>query len=303
VNNQISINMRKFRGINNLADPLDLKTTELTEGMNVDLDAQGRLKRRVGQALLSAGNYHNLWSNGKTCLLTEGGILKRLHDDFTTKTVIRSGVGYSRMSYVEPMGSGMIYYSNGAVIGYIKDNVGYTLDVPAIRDKAETPAGQLIEYYNHRLYVASGSNLFYTDPDIGLYFNRIDMKSNVIPRAGYITLLKAVQGGIYIADGSTWFLSGSDPTQMNAVFLAPYDAKIGTASQDLLDVQTFFPGGEMQSGKAVMWVSERGFCAGFNGGLFKNLSEKTYGMPSAERGSSLHRQKNGYNQFISILSN
>ncbi len=93
---------KNFRGINNIANEINLGVEELTEANNIDIDNEGRAKRRDGytRKFSPSDVLHSLWSNDRICLFIDGTTLKRLHTDFTV-TTIRSNVSNLPMSFVD----------------------------------------------------------------------------------------------------------------------------------------------------------------------------------------------------------
>jgi hypothetical protein len=155
---------------------------------------------------------------------------------------------------------------------------------------APAPAGHLIEYFNGRVYVASNSYVFPSRP---YAYELFDM-DDYLPFDGIITLLAAVDDGLYVSDGKkTYFLAeGKKRTEV-----CPYGAIEGTAAK--VDLATIGDG--TKEGTAIMWASGKGIILGSNGGQITNLTEGKYVFPSAPSGAALFRQQNGINQYILVL--
>jgi hypothetical protein len=154
------------------------------------------------------------------------------------------------------------------------------------------PSGQLIEYYNGRLYVAVGNLVLFTEAlRYGLY--NPTMHYYMFPER--VTLLKAVDDGLYISSDITYFIGG-DPkmhskggaTPTDLTPLLPYKAIEGAAC-------------DLSYTHDVMWLSERGFIIGSSGGKFKNLTEDRIAMDDAARGCMGMLETNGLKSVIAIM--
>lgn len=154
------------------------------------------------------------------------------------------------------------------------------------------PPGQLVEYYNGRLYVAVGNVVVFTDAlRYGLY--RPDFNFYMFPER--VTLLKAVDDGLYISSDITYFLGG-DPKVA---------AKPSAASVDLMPVLPYkaIEGAacDLSYAHDVMWLSERGFVRGGAGGKVTNLTEDHIAMDAATRGCIGMMETNGLKSVVAIM--
>ncbi len=294
-----TLEFKNFKGINNVANALDLTTEELTEANNIDLTSEGKATRRDGytKKFTPSGTLHSLWSNDRIALFVDGTTLKRLLTDYTS-TTIRSSVSTLPMSYVDV--NEQVYYANASVIGYVDHlGVGQVFADPGIKYKQAPQPGQHIEYYNGRIYIARNETLWYTD---AFAFGRVDLRTNAIPFKDEITMLRAVDDGLYVSIGdindrsSVIFLKGSTPEEFVTKEIADYGAIEGT------DVQAKgqFVGKGIE-GKVVIWSSRKGICLGANGGNFQNLTVNRYKITRNRYGAGLFRLQNGLPQYIASL--
>lgn len=296
---------KNFTGERTVGDPYSFKPGELITATDIDFDADRYAHRKKnGCTLLIAGVFDNLWGNNKICLGTQNGNLYYLNDDFATLTLLRANVGYNPMSYVEPAGTGIVYYSNNVVIGYVKNHRSYIMPSTTVRDRYDTPPMYPIEYFGNRLWGFIGDVLVRTDPDQLFLFNRVDKESGFYQRKGPGTLLKAVKDGLYIADGSHWFIANAgrkDESMSDRI--CDYDAIPGTATQNSVDVEVISQEGGLTSGKGHLWATEKGIRYGLSGGVSGNFTRKKTEMPAAVyRGASLYRDDDEqFNQFILTL--
>ena len=157
--------------------------------------------------------------------------------------------------------------------------------------------GQLLEFYNGRIYIARDNFLFPTEP---MNYELIDSMA-AIPFPGRITLLAPVEDGIWLSiEGQeTVFLSGDQPQSFKLLSRAPYSAIEGTArkinAKLLKDT-------ELQ-GDLWIWGSSRGICLGAPGGAFSNLTHKKYSYPFSQSGSALVREERGMVHYLLSMDN
>lgn len=131
-----------FKGLRNSVPPERLEPSDLLDAVNVDIDNSGRIARRPGVMLLSAGDAHSLWSHGQTCLFVRGSILHRLHQDYASSIVASGLTPDLPMNYVEV--NGRVYWSNGVQTGVIDELGARSWGIPVPDMPGAVPiAGQL----------------------------------------------------------------------------------------------------------------------------------------------------------------
>ncbi len=292
------IEFSNFRGINNVEDAHNLGNDELVEAPNIDIDNRGKAKRRNGytKKLTPSGVLHSMWSNDRRCLFVDGTTLKQLFTDYTSAT-IRSNVSAYPMDYVDVNED--IYYTNASVNGYVKNGIDTRFTDPGINYKKVPPPGQHIEHYNGRNYIAQNQTIWITD---AYALGRVDMRKGFISMKDEVTMIKAVDDGIYVSIGdindrsSIIFLGGSGPEDFIYKVVADYGAIEGTAVKPR---SAFLEDGI--DGTTVMWTSRKGICRGANGGNFKNLTASRYEVPNNRYGAGLFKLENGIPQYIASL--
>jgi archaellum component FlaF (FlaF/FlaG flagellin family) len=297
--NAPEILFQNFKGINNVADANNLTVDELSEAENVDIDNEGKVKRRNGytKKLTASDKIHSMWSNDRICLFIDGTTLKRLNSDYTAST-IRDGVSSLPMSFVDVNEN--VYYSNATVNGYIgSDGNDNRYSTPTENYKVATKTGQHIEYYNGRLFIAKNETIWYTD---AYNYGVIDMRTNAIEMKDEVTMLKAVDDGIYVSIGdindrsSVIFLSGSTPSEMHSREVAHYGAIEGTA----VKTKSAYVG-DGNVGEKVIWTSRKGICLGENGGRFTNLTATKYEVTQNRYGAGQFKIVDGVPQYLTSL--
>lgn len=297
--NAPEITFQNFKGINNVTDANNLTIEELSEAENMDIDNEGKVKRRNGYTRIftPSDKMHSLWSNDRICLFVDGTTLKRLWADYSS-TTIRTNVGNQPMSFVDVNEN--VYYSNATANGYV-DSLGADNQYPTPSDnyKAKTKVGQYIEYYNGRLFIAKNETIWYTD---AYNYGVIDMRTNAMKMKDEVTMMKAVDDGLYVSIGdindrsSILFLAGSTPSEMHSREVAHYGAIEGTAVKPK---SSYVGNGDV--GKKVIWTSRKGICLGENGGRFTNLTATKYEVTQNRYGSGQFKITNGVPQYIASL--
>lgn len=161
--------------------------------------------------------------------------------------------------------------------------------------KYPLPAGQLIEYYKGRLYVASDDLLYVGDP----YADHYDGRRWPQQFEGYITLLRALETGIYIADGKTHYLRGESPLDFQ-VMRNVHDADAIIYTDDVIHGEYI---GLKDNILYAIWTSSLGICVGSPEGEVTVVSSK-YAMAysSYRRGTCLVRKDDGKEHYIGVLT-
>jgi hypothetical protein len=287
-----------FSGINNVdrtfrmpvKESSDLRCTlrDVENIENMDIDNVYVLSTRPGSDLKIAGtDIHSLWSDGETCLFVDGTKFYRLNEDYSI-TELLAGLINARMSYDKF--NDRIYLTNGSYVGYYHDLSVSALTEPTMTYKKSLPAGQRIAYYRGQLFVASRNVLYVSDALCDHY----DVRTGYRVFENDITMLRAVDRGIYVADGRTWFISGDNEFQKKLVSAS--DAVPFTDA--LVAGQLVKEGVE---GSCAAWVSSSGICIGDSEGNVKNVTHDKYVMEDHGIGGAAVRTKNGVSHYLTTL--
>lgn len=124
---------KRFRGLNNVSDPLRLRIGWLTKADNINISDTGRVTRRSGYSAALAGSYTGAYSTKDYTRLfvVDGGNLKRVNRDLTT-TILRAGLAAAPMHWAEV--NREIFFSNGpdkGIIGADNTTRPWMLDSPS----------------------------------------------------------------------------------------------------------------------------------------------------------------------------
>jgi hypothetical protein len=107
------------RGINNVSREDSLRRDELRAATNVDLERDGKTRRRDGQTLRYASSIgcRSIWSNGTSCVFVEGTSLKRLLPAFTASTLATGLHPSAKVAYAEL--AQWLFYADGTACGRV----------------------------------------------------------------------------------------------------------------------------------------------------------------------------------------
>jgi hypothetical protein len=266
MNLQSTHQLNQFSGIDNVNVPTDLEqindsghTYFFQKAENLDLTNKKNMRRRDGYRIVaSLTDLHSLWSDGDNCFFMDADKLYRLNADMT-HTLLLPGFALRPMNYA--MVYGKCYFTNGSEIGWIDDNGVSALPSPTDNFKQPMPPGHLLEFYNQSLYVAVGNILYCSDPTIPAQY---DIRHGLIPFKSKITMLKAVDDGLWVSDSEKiYFLQGStnrDFTVLNRMNVPVLERSAVTIDGRYLGTDSV--------GKSILMLTSRGICIGSNGGNF-----------------------------------
>jgi hypothetical protein len=147
------------------------------------------------------------------------------------------------------------------------------------------PACPLLEYYNGRMYGAIGPYVFYSEP---LRYGLFRPAMNFILYSADVTVLKAVEDGMYVCADQTYWHGGAGAKQFSQRTLLPYGAVPGT-------------GVKHENGRQVAWFSEKGYVVGGNGGELRLAQDTNVAVSKYEHGAVLYREDRGVRQLASAL--
>jgi hypothetical protein len=308
-----SIFVGQFTGLKNAVTPERLKPEELQHAFNVDLDNEGQARRREGFRGARRGDCHSLFStpSGNSFVVSDGWLSRVTHGYHIIPITLG---GARRLSYVEV--DGILYYSSEAVSGKIMRDftpepwgqiggaaewfspvVNPTDTLPEINGKplSPPPMGSHLTAINGRIYIADDKTLWATE----LYlYDYVDRTKGFVQFDSKITGLAYSGDGIYVGtETGVWFLRGG---------LNNMERRIVVRSRHIPYSMVEVPGdyalvaGEpaLQYRNAVMFMTEDGLIAGFNGGFCRNLTENEMIFPKALTASPMFRKRDGINQYV-----
>ena len=263
----------------------------LRDAVNVDVSAQGRLRRRDGYTLVSAGTgCHSLWSptSADYALYVEGANIKRVAQSGEVSVVYTGVTPTLRMSFADVHGA--VYFSNGVDKGSLYETENSVRPWGNSRVQWQDrllepmPAGQHICFHNNRLLVAQGEMLYISAP---FATHLMDAAVGFEQFPAPITMLAATNDGVYLGSDVTYFSPGGFPAEALRVALrAP--AVEWSDSYDTVRDQ-------------VQWMTARGLAVGASSGEVLLPQEERVSVSSAATGATVVRDRNGIRQVLAAL--
>lgn len=268
----------------------------LRDALNVDVTAQGTLKTRSGYTLSESGlDCHSAWApvGGAFGLYCDSGDIFRLDvdaDGLTSRTQVASGYGrVTPLAFAQVQEA--VYFTDGIRVGSYHAAAGPTprwLDAgyPVLDDvqRSPMPAGSCIAHHINRLLVSVGQYLIYSDPFMP---HLRDESKNFVVFPAAITCIAAIEAGVFVMAGKTYFLPGGLPAQSMRAAL-----EYGAPSQ----TPTYREDGGAQ------WMSERGIVSVTAAGALSNLQESRVKLRASGAAATLYRESDGMNTIVAALS-
>ena len=289
--------IKRVYGIDNVSDlaanRLRKDGAYFYEIENADIDDNGKshLRDGFGSAIVSSTNIRSLWANDDICLYLQGTNFKRLSTGDVPVTLIEDVSGDDDFSYT--FNGNYVFFSNMGIIGYIDVRTGlpYPFPLPTENFKVRMVGGQILEWFNSRLYAAHNTNLFFSDATIP---TRMDTRKNAISFKSRITMAKGVDDGMYVSDSEkVYFEAGRSP--ISEFVEIP---KLDFPAIEGMSVVAI-PKGKSTT-RVVYWLAEDGYVyAGYNQGVVVRMQEGLFQKTGLTSGSAIIRNS-PFQQFIAI---
>jgi hypothetical protein len=285
---------RQIRGIDNTSNPVRVSSSKMRHFLslvNYYTDREGMLHTRDGfNQSISGSNIHSLFED----VFIEGSTLKQFTGNGSIALTTLSTTHEAEYA----RSSDRIFLTNETDIGYIKD-YRYTPFLGTGKTyKIRMPAGQLIEHYRGRLYVAKGSKVYISD---GIAYGVTDIRDGFLRFGGYVTMFKAVTSGIYVScSGATFFLAGESPDKFVSKRVLGCAAIQGSALaiEDININLSFFrrlPQGEL----VALWLGSDGYVyIGFSDGVVRVVSEYMMSVDPSNKARACFRMVGSTPQYV-----
>lgn len=313
-----SVVLGAFSGLKNTLAPERLQGADLQTALNVDIDDAGQVRRRRGYALEISGRWHSIKGPlvGKIYGVKDGylGII-RPGPAFYTLGVF---VGDAPVCYTEV--NDEVYFSSRDASGVISlaetvSEWGHTDGQGSWLSPVYTPTDTLgevggsllgdppkatqIEAYKGRIYLATGQTLWATE----LYrYHFVDRTRGFMQFEHDITLVMAVGDGLYVGTtGGVYFLRGIFGA-FKLEQITP--AAVLPGSGVVVPCNLVHPQARQQdirTGTSVVFMTNDGIMAGFDGGETYNLTQGRVEFPSGVSAAGLYRQDSGGNTYVAAV--
>jgi hypothetical protein len=317
-----SIIFDSFEGLKNTVTPERLKPTELWVGKNIDLDDAGQARRRRGFRKASNGSWHSLYSDPSGLVVgVKDDVLGIVRPDWSHDPLLPN-VGDEPLDFVR-VGSDL-YFSSLLTSGRLNAPTGQvfpwgqiggdsqwvspvvhptpTLGPVRGRLLGKPPMANCLTYYNGRIYMGCGRLLWATD--LWLY-NLVDKTRTFFQFESDITMLDTVADGVYVGtESGVYFLSGNSMAEMKRITLMSY----GVLPHSSVQVPAELIKPQIQQDpqspikNAVMFLTDTGVVAGFDGGVIYNLTQADFLFPLAVSAATMFRRQDGINQFVAVVN-
>lgn len=157
------------------------------------------------------------------------------------------------------------------------------------------PAGQIIEYYKGKMYIADGSTLWFSQP---YRFGVNKTSADFFSFPSHITICVAVDSGIYVVADQTYFITFSKTEEASLREVSQDVAVEGTG----LLISGSDLGFEFES-EVAYWFGPKGATIGLPDGQVHNITDDVLVINdnSSNIGASLYKEYNGIKQIISSM--
>jgi hypothetical protein len=148
------------------------------------------------------------------------------------------------------------------------------------------PPGQLLEYNNGRIYIASGNNVFYTQ---ALRYGVHNPVTNFFMHSQRVTALKAVPDGIYLSSDQIYYMANIGTDEVAQVQTIP-----GTAFEGMTCT--------LPNSEDIMMFTNRGLVRATLGGQTKTLTESQIAVDFVTRGALGYVEHNGHKSIVALIA-
>lgn len=222
-------------------------------------------------------------------LTSQGGISVTNFPDLSMYDAIRIYLTYP---------NGEVLYlvrelANSAVSYLIGSNPEYGRELQT-QFKQQMMPGSILREGHGRLWVTLGNFVGYSEP---LNYGLTDITVNYFGFPSEPTIMEPVLGGVWVVADHAYFLSGTNPKQMQQVDRGAMTAVRGTAvrisSVDFMSQEV--------PGDVIIWTSDRGIVAGLPNGELLYLTEGKVDFDIGAEGAAGFVQGKGADSYVSVL--
>ena len=234
----------------------------------------------------------------KVALTTAGSLDESGSSSISEITLENSGgisvsfTGAQRVYMSYPGGETMYFvgdYSDGCTIT-TTSSFGKVLQTELL---SPVPAGKIVRVFNSRLYVATDNMIYYSMP---MRHGYTRLSSNFIMLEDEVLMIEPVLDGLYIGTRKgVSFYAGTDASLFKVNPVSEFAPILG--SSDVVSASLF--SGDRNEEKAAVWLSERGWTAGFQSGQVIQLSPQHRPVEFAEAYST-SRVRDGISQLLTF---
>lgn len=145
------------------------------------------------------------------------------------------------------------------------------------------PACTLLDYFNGRIYGASGNTVWFSKAF------RFGILDTYITYSEPVSVLQATDGGVYVCADQTYWYGGAGPGAFTQSTLLPFGAVPGT-------------GVKVRNSRNVAWFNKNGWVIGKPGGGIEQVTDKNVAVPEYASGAALFREERGIRQILGAFN-
>lgn len=158
------------------------------------------------------------------------------------------------------------------------------------------PLGDLIAYYNGRVYIAVGSTIFASEPFSYEWFR---LHKDFIQLDSKVTMMMPVQTGIYVGtETGVFYLGGSD---ISAFKLTEKEICTPVMYSNVLIPSGYIRIDNTPLGPKWLFTSSEGMFVAMNQGVMFNVTAEHVMFPKGTEGAAAFIQQNGVNKYVSLI--
>jgi hypothetical protein len=211
---------------------------------------------------------------------------------------------YSVNIYISQPNGEVLYLQKSVISSFNSANVSYVVNdthaVPTL-DKYPMPGGSILAAFDGRLYSAYGTVLWYSEPQ---WYSVCDRAHNFFQFAAPITIVQAVDSGLFVAADKTYFIStsGKAANSLNNLSIREVSAYKGIAGTGLTVDASKVSLEKRVEGKLAYWFSNNGGVFGLPDGSIYEISKDRLIVPDGLKcGTSYSTDNNELNKIVTSL--
>lgn len=196
--------------------------------------------------------------------------------------------------YVSPANGETLYWAQDMPAGATVAYIGAHQPGKALMTQHMLPpsAQKYLAAYNGRVYGAAGSVLLATQ---ALSYELTRPSTDFVIMEHNISMVGDVTTGLYVGGArGVVFLEGAE--------LKQFVLRVADALPPIPGSAMHVDGGLFgESGKGIVWLTQRGWVFGNSTGRIKRLTESQMALPAYERATSLYREHDGMRQVMTFV--
>lgn len=259
-----------------------------------------------GSGFLVEGRYQVAISyvdaDGRESGTTLAGVIDVSDDSSITLSNLKSSdnadVIYTRI-YITTANGETLYYlgdTSDTTSSYIIGDVSHIITPLDNLGIVSAPKGDLIAYYNGRIYIAVGNVIYASQPYSYEWFR---ISEDFLMFESDVTMMMPVETGMYVGDSNKlYYLGGND--------ISTFKMVEKEMCQPVMYSNVKIPSGYIRIdntplGPKWLFTANEGIYVCMNQGVMFNVTADNVAFPSSYEGSAAFIQQDGINKYVSLL--